>query len=170
MFATIRRYDAIDQERTPEVVKKVDETLVPSLKRAPRLQRLLRHRGGDGILSSIGFFDTAEHANELTRVATNWVREQQLEKALPNAPRLLPARSWWRRWASSLTRKSRSHISLLERRPAQAGLLSLRLARDGLAGDRISEDDPVRRDVEFADLGLVGAAARLEDRHRAQQS
>jgi hypothetical protein len=44
------------------------------------------------------------------------------------------------------------------------------LASDLLADDRISEDDPARGDVEFADLGLVGAAARLEDRHRAQQS
>ena len=31
MFATIRRYDAIDQEHTAELVKKADETLVPSL-------------------------------------------------------------------------------------------------------------------------------------------
>jgi hypothetical protein len=35
----------------------------------------------------------------------------------------------------------------------------LRLARDLLAGDRISEDDPAGGDLEFADLGLVGAPA-----------
>jgi hypothetical protein len=35
MFATIRRYDAVDQERTGELVKKADETLVPSLKELP---------------------------------------------------------------------------------------------------------------------------------------
>ena len=29
MFATIRRYESVDQGRTSEVVKKVDETLVP---------------------------------------------------------------------------------------------------------------------------------------------
>jgi hypothetical protein len=88
MFATIRRYDAIDQERTAEVVKKVDETLVPSLKELPGFNGYCVIEAGDGILSSIGFFDTAEHANESTRVATNWVREQQLEKALPNAPKV----------------------------------------------------------------------------------
>ncbi len=88
MFATIRRYDAIDQERTAEVVKKVDETLVPSLKELPGFNGYCVIEAGDGILSSIGFFDTAEHADESTRVATNWVREQQLEKALPNAPKV----------------------------------------------------------------------------------
>jgi hypothetical protein len=30
----------------------------------------------------------AEHADESTRVATNWVREQKLENALPNAPKI----------------------------------------------------------------------------------
>jgi hypothetical protein len=88
MFATIRRYDAIDQERTAEIVKKVDETLVPSLKELPGFNGYCVIEAGDGILSSIGFYDTAEHADESTRVATNWVREQQLEKALPNAPKV----------------------------------------------------------------------------------
>src|SRR4029453_11561485 len=88
MFATIRRYDAIDQERTDEVVKKVNETLVPSLTELPGFNGYCVIEAGDGVLSSIGFYDTAEHADESTRVATSWVREQQLEKALPNAPKI----------------------------------------------------------------------------------
>jgi hypothetical protein len=31
MFATIRRYEAIDQARTSELAKKADESLLPSL-------------------------------------------------------------------------------------------------------------------------------------------
>jgi hypothetical protein len=34
MFATIRRYESVDQSRTAELVKKVDETLLPRLSRA----------------------------------------------------------------------------------------------------------------------------------------
>ena len=86
MFATIRRYDAIDQERTDEVVKKVNETLVPSLAELPGFNGYCVIEAGGGVLSSVGFYDTAEHADESTRVAGNWVHEQQLEKALPNAP------------------------------------------------------------------------------------
>ena len=38
-----------------------------------------------------------------------------------------------------------------------------------LADDRVSEHYPVRSDVELADLGVVGAGARLEDPHRAKE-
>lgn len=86
MFATIRRYDAIDQERTDELVRKADETLVPSLAELPGFNGYCLVDAGDGVVSSVGFYDSAEHADESTRVATNWVREQQLEKAIPNAP------------------------------------------------------------------------------------
>jgi hypothetical protein len=88
MFATIRRYDAIDQERTSELVKKADETLVPSLSELPGFNGYFLVEAGNGILSSVGFYDTAEHAEESTRVASSWVREQKLENALPNAPKI----------------------------------------------------------------------------------
>ena len=88
MFATIRRYDSIDSARTDELVKKVDETFVPSLKELPGFNGYYLIEAGNGIMSSISFFDTPEHADESTRVATNWVREQDLEKVLPNAPKI----------------------------------------------------------------------------------
>jgi hypothetical protein len=88
MFATIRRYEATDQDRTPELVKKVDETLIPSLKELPGFQGYYLIDGGNGIMSSVGFFDTAEHADESARVASTWVREQNLDTALPNAPKI----------------------------------------------------------------------------------
>jgi hypothetical protein len=88
MFATIRRYDAIDQNRTPELVKKADETLVPSLRKLPGFHGYYLIEAGNGILSSVGFFDTVEHADESARVASSWIREQQLETALPNPPKI----------------------------------------------------------------------------------
>jgi hypothetical protein len=88
MFATIRRYDAVDPERTSELVKKADETLVPSLSEIPGFSGYYLVEAGNGILSSIGFFDTAEHADESARVASTWVREQKLENALPNPPKI----------------------------------------------------------------------------------
>jgi hypothetical protein len=88
MFATIRRYDAIDQERTSELVKKADETLVPSLTELPGFNGYYLIEAGNGVMSSIGFYDTAEHADESARVATEWVREHKLESALPNPPKI----------------------------------------------------------------------------------
>lgn len=88
MFATIRRYEAIDQGRTSELVKKADETLVPSLSELPGFSGYYLIETGDGVMSSIGFFDTSAQADESTRVASDWVREQGLETALPNPPKI----------------------------------------------------------------------------------
>ena len=88
MFATIRRYEAIDQGRTSELVKQADETLVPSLSDLPGFSSYYLIEAGDGVMSSISFFDTSAQADESTRVASNWVREQKLETALPNPPKV----------------------------------------------------------------------------------
>ena len=39
-------------------------------------------------MTSVSFFDTAAQADESTRVSKNWVRDEKLETALPNAPRI----------------------------------------------------------------------------------
>ena len=88
MFATIRRYEAIDQARTSELVKKTDETFLPSLTELPGFSGYSLIEAGNGVMSSISFFDTSEHADESTRVASNWVREQKLESALPIPPKI----------------------------------------------------------------------------------
>jgi hypothetical protein len=88
MFATIRRYEAIDQSRASELVKQADETLVPTLSELPGFSGYYLIDAGDGVMTSIGFFDTAAHADESTRLASEWVREQKLETALPNAPKI----------------------------------------------------------------------------------
>jgi len=88
MFATIRRYDSVDQARTDELIKMADETLVPSLSEVPGFSAYYLVEAGNGILSSIGFFDTAEHADLSNHVASDWVREHKLETALPNPPKV----------------------------------------------------------------------------------
>ena len=86
MYATIRRYESIDQSRTAEVVKKVDEGLMPRLSELPGFEGYSLIEAGDGTLTSVGFFDTSEHADESTRVASDWVREQKLETAMRKPP------------------------------------------------------------------------------------
>jgi hypothetical protein len=88
MFATIRRYEAVDQARTNELVKRADETLIPRLEQVPGFSGYYLIEAGNGVLSSIGFFDTAEHADLSSHVAADWVREEKLETVLPNAPKV----------------------------------------------------------------------------------
>lgn len=88
MNATIRRYEAIDQNRTSELVKKTEDTLLPRLSEISGFKGYYLIKAGNGVFSSVGFFDSAEQAEESTRVAADWVREEKLETALPNAPKI----------------------------------------------------------------------------------
>jgi hypothetical protein len=88
MFATIRRYEAIDQTRTSELVKKAEDSLLPRLSELPGFSGYYLIEAGNGVISSVGFFDTAEHADESTSVASDWVRHENLATALPNPPKI----------------------------------------------------------------------------------
>jgi len=88
MYATIRRYEAVDQSRTSELVKKVDEGLMPRLSKLPGFSGYHLIEAGNGVISSVGFFETSAQADESTRVASNWVREEKLESTIPNPPKV----------------------------------------------------------------------------------
>jgi hypothetical protein len=88
MYCTIRRYEATDQSRTDEIVKKVGETLMPSLSALPGFKAYDLVEAGDGVFTSVSIFDTSAHAEESTRVSKAWVMEQKLEQALPNPPKV----------------------------------------------------------------------------------
>jgi hypothetical protein len=88
MFATIRRYESIDQARANELVKKADETLLPSLRELPGFRGYSLIEAGDGVMSSVSYFDTPAQADESTNVAASWVREHKLETTLPNPPKI----------------------------------------------------------------------------------
>jgi hypothetical protein len=88
MHATIRRYESIDQSRTSELVNKCEESLLPALRELPGFNGYSLIDSGNGVVTSVGFFDTAAQADESTRVAGSWLREHKLETALPNAPKI----------------------------------------------------------------------------------
>jgi len=88
MHATVRRYESVDQSRKSELIKMVDEGLLPKLSELPGFNGYSLIDAGDGVVTSVGFFDTAAQADESTRIAAGWLREQKLEPALPNAPKL----------------------------------------------------------------------------------
>jgi hypothetical protein len=88
MHATIRRYESIDQSRTGELVTKCEESLLPALRELPGFNGYALVDSGNGVMTSVGFFDTAAQADESTRIAGSWLREHKLETALPNPPKI----------------------------------------------------------------------------------
>ena len=123
MFATIRRYDVIDQTRIDELVKKTDETFLPSLTELPGFSGFSLLEAGNGVMSSISYFDTSEHADESTRLASNWVREQKFETVL-NAPKITSGEVVVHKVSELIQAYQPRSRSLSKRRPAPAGLLS----------------------------------------------
>jgi hypothetical protein len=88
MYATVRRYEGIEPRHTDELTKRVGETLAPRLSKLPGFSGYFLIDTGDGVMSSIGLFDTSTQAEDSTRVAAEWVREEKLERILQNPPKV----------------------------------------------------------------------------------
>jgi len=88
MHATIRRYEGVETARTEELSRKVSETLVPQLEKLDGFRGYYLVESGNGVVTSVGLFAGPAQSDEATNLAAAWVKEQKLESALPNAPRI----------------------------------------------------------------------------------
>jgi hypothetical protein len=88
MFATVRRYEGIDTSKKAELTKKVGETLAPRLSKLPGFGSYFLIDTGDGVISSISLFETSSQAQDSTRVASEWVRDEKLENILVDPPKV----------------------------------------------------------------------------------
>jgi homoserine kinase len=88
MHATVRRYDGVNESRRDELTKKVNEALIPKLSKLPGFSGYYLVGAGPGVMTSISLFDSQDHADESTRLAATWIKDEQLEGALPNPPKI----------------------------------------------------------------------------------
>ena len=88
MYATIRRYEGIDTARTNEVVGKVNETLVPQLRKLPGFTGYYLVEAGNGVMSSLGLFETPEQSEQSTQVVAKWITDENFTSVIPNAPKI----------------------------------------------------------------------------------
>ena len=88
MHAIMRRYEGIDTKRTDELKQKVSEKLTPRLSKLPGFNGYFLIEAGNGVMSSVNFYDTSAHADESTRVVAEWLREEKLDTILPNPPKI----------------------------------------------------------------------------------
>jgi hypothetical protein len=88
MQATIRRYEGVDAARTNEIVERVNEALVPQLRELPGFSGYYVIDAGNGVLSSVSLFETSEQAEESTKLVAEWIADENLDTAIPNAPKI----------------------------------------------------------------------------------
>jgi hypothetical protein len=92
MHATIRRYDGVDQNRSAELTRKVNETLVPKLEKLPGFAGYFLVEADNGVFSSLGLFETPEQGMESTKFVATWIRDEKLETIVPNEPKITSGR------------------------------------------------------------------------------
>ena len=68
MFATIRRYDGVDQNRSAELTRKVEETLVPTLEKLSGFAGYWLIEADNGVFSSLSLFETPAQSKESTEI------------------------------------------------------------------------------------------------------
>ena len=88
MHATIRRYEGVDTTRTDEVVRNLNETLVPQLRELAGFSGYYLLDAGNGVLSSISLFETSEQAEESANLVAKWITDENFNTAIPNAPKI----------------------------------------------------------------------------------
>jgi hypothetical protein len=88
MHATIRRYEGVDTARTNELTGKVNEKLVPELRKLPGFAGYYLIEADNGVMSSLGLFETAEQADESTKIVAQWIQDENFSSAMPNAPKI----------------------------------------------------------------------------------
>jgi hypothetical protein len=92
MHATVRRYEGIDETRREELTKKVTENLIPRLSKLPGFNGYYVIEAGNGVITSVSLFDTEADAAASTELAAQWIQDDQLTAALPNAPKVTSGR------------------------------------------------------------------------------
>ncbi|MGZ4357124.1 MAG: hypothetical protein ACXVRU_09975 [Gaiellaceae bacterium] len=74
--------------RTNEVTGKVNEKLVPELRKLPGFAGYYLIEAGNGVISSLGLFETPEQADESGKFVAKWITDENLSAAIPNAPKI----------------------------------------------------------------------------------
>ena len=88
MFAIIRRYDGVDQNRSAELTRKVNETLVPKLEKLSGFAGYWLLEADNGVFSSLSLYETPEQSKESTKLVASWIRDEKLDTMIPNEPKI----------------------------------------------------------------------------------
>ena len=89
MYATIRSYHGVDQNRIAELTTKVNETLVPQLSELPGFAGYYFVDVGNGIFTWFGLFETPEQVKDSTKLVATWIRDEKLDTLIPHEPKIM---------------------------------------------------------------------------------
>lgn len=88
MYASIRRFEGIDESRTAEITRRANEKLIPRLSELPGFSGYFLFEPANGVLTSISLFETSSDLDESNRISAKIVQDENLQKAMPNPPKI----------------------------------------------------------------------------------
>jgi hypothetical protein len=88
MYATIRRYEGVDESRTTEITRKAKENLIPPLSELPGFSGYFLFEPTNGVLTSISLFEASSNLDESNRLEAKVLQEENLQAAMPNSPKI----------------------------------------------------------------------------------
>ena len=88
MYATIRRYEGIDECRAAEITSAANEKLIPRLSELPGFSGYFLVEPANGVLTSISLFETSSNLDESNRLAAKVLQDENLQRVLPNPPKI----------------------------------------------------------------------------------
>ena len=88
MYATIRRYEGVDESRLVEITNKANENLIPRLSELPGFSGYFLFEPANGALTSISLFETSSNLDESNRIAARVVQDEDLQRLMPNPPKI----------------------------------------------------------------------------------
>ncbi len=88
MYATIRRYEGVDETRLVEITEKANENLIPRLSELPGFSGYFLFEPANGVLTSISLFETSSNVDESNRIAAKVLQEENLQRVMPSPPKV----------------------------------------------------------------------------------
>jgi hypothetical protein len=88
MYATIRRYEGVDESRSAEITNKANENLIPRLSELPGFNGYFLFEPANGVLTSISLFETSSNLDESNRLAAKVLQDENLQRVMPNPPKI----------------------------------------------------------------------------------
>jgi hypothetical protein len=92
MYAVIRRYEGVDSSRTSEVTRTIKDEFVPMLTDMAGYHGYWVIEGDNDVIVTFGLFESPDDAEESSRMAAGFIKEHNLQDALPNRPQVTAGR------------------------------------------------------------------------------
>jgi hypothetical protein len=87
MYAVIRRWEGVDASRMDEVSRVIKDEFVPTI------SELSGYHGywvvqSDNVVTTFGLFESRGEAEKTTSMAADFLKDHNLQDAMPNAPQV----------------------------------------------------------------------------------